>query len=100
MIRLQTNIWMKGARKLGVLMRFRNSIPKIHIYTYLYTYCYIVRHQCRSSDARKVERLQERALRAIYCDRSSTYKALLKKAKIRTLRNRRLQDIGYINVQG
>ena len=53
----------------------------------------IVWHHCRSSDERKLERLQERALRAIYCDRTSTYEALLEKARLPTLCNRRLQDM-------
>lgn len=37
--------------------------------------------------------LQELALRAIYCDRASTYEALLDKARLPTLCNRRLQDM-------
>ena len=41
----------------------------------------------------KLERLQERALRAIYCDRIGTYEALLEKARLPTFCNRRLQDI-------
>ena len=94
------NICCKGAKKIGVLMRFRNLMPmqaKLRIYkTYILpqvTCCHIVWHNCRSWDERKVERLQERALRAIYCDKSSPYEELLKKANLPTLRNRRLQDI-------
>ena len=36
------------------------------------------------------------ALRAIYCDRFSTNEALLDKARLPTLRNRRLQDIAIL----
>ena len=81
-------------------MRFRNLIPteaKLRIFKAFilpqFTYCHIVWHHCRSSDERKLERLQERALRAIYRDRTSTYEALLEKARLPTLCNRRLQDM-------
>ena len=83
------NVCTKGARKVGVLMRFRNLIPteaKLRIFKAFIlpqvTYCHIVWHHCRSSDERKLERLQERALRAIYCDRTGTYEALLEKARL------------------
>ena len=95
------NVCTKGARKVGVLqMRFRNLIPteaKLRIFKAFIlpqvTYCHIVWHHCRSTDERKLERLQERALRAIYCDRTGTYEALLEKARLPTLYNRRLQDM-------
>ena len=94
------NVCIKGARKVGVLMRFRNLIPteaKLRIFKAFIlpqvTYCHSVWHHCRSSDERKLERLQERALRAIYRDRTSTYEALLEKTRLPTLCNRRLQDM-------
>ena len=81
-------------------MRLRNLLPtgtrlqlfKAAILPYL-TYCHLVWHFCRASDSRKLERVQERALRAFYCDRSSSYEKLLNMANLRTLRNRRLQYI-------
>ena len=81
-------------------MRLRNVLPtgtriqlfKAAILPYL-TYCHLVWHFCRASDSRKLERVQERALRAFYCDRSSSYEKLLNMANLRTLRNRRLQYI-------
>ena len=61
-------------------MRFRNLIPtstklqlfKAAILPYL-TYSHLVWHLCRASDSRKLEHVQERVLRAIYCDRSTIY---------------------------
>ena len=50
-------------------------------------------HFCKASDARKLERVQERALRAVYNDRNATYEELLKKGRLSSLENRRLQDI-------
>ena len=43
-----------------------------------------------------MERVQERALRAVYCDTKSSYEKLLRKAKLPTLVCRRLQDIAII----
>ena len=61
-------------------MRLRNLIPvqtKFHLYITAIlpqlTYCHLVWHFCRASNTRKLERVQERALRAIYCDKSSYY---------------------------
>ena len=94
------NVCTKGAKKVGVPVRFRNFIlaaAKLRIFKAFIlpqvTYCHIVWHHRRLSNERKIERLQERALWAIYCDNISIYEALLGKAKLPTLRNRRLQDI-------
>jgi len=84
-------------------MRPRNLIPtgtklqlfKAAILPYL-TYSHLVWHFCRASDNRKLERAQERALRAIYCDRSSSYDKLLSMAYLCTLCNRRLQDMAVL----
>ena len=81
-------------------MRLRNLIPtgtklqlfKAAIPPYL-TYSHLVWHFCCARDSRKLERIQERKLRAIYCDRSTSYDKLLSMANLCTLRNRRLQDM-------
>ena len=70
----------KASQRTGVLMRLRNLIPtsaklvlfKTAILPYL-TYCQLVWHFCRASDSRKIERLQERGLRAVYNDHYATY---------------------------
>ena len=51
---------------------------------------------CRSSDNKKLERIQERAFRAIYNRKSGTYDELPKSAKLPTLKNRGLQDIAIL----
>ena len=82
-------------------MRLRNLIStkaklvlfKSAVLPYL-TYCHLVWHFCKSSDARnKLERLQERGLRAVYRDKYTSYSQLLKRTELPTLMNRRLQDI-------
>ena len=50
-------------------------------------------HFCKASDTRKLERLQERGLRAVFKDNNSTYEQLLEKADLPTLLNSRLQDL-------
>ena len=93
----------KVSRKVGVLMRLRNMIPesaKLTIYKssilpYL-AYCQLVWHFCKSSDSKKVERIQERVLRAVYITKSESYDNLLERAQIPTLENRRLQEIAIL----
>ena len=97
------NVCTKGSRKVGVLSRFKNMIltrAKLTIYKSFIlpqlTYCHIVWQFCRASDNRKLERIQERAVRAIYCDKNSNYKELLERAKLPTLSNRRYQDVAIL----
>ena len=90
----------KASMRVGILMRLRKLIPvnaKLKIYKaailpYL-TYCGLVWHFCKSSDCRKLERVNERGLRAVFCDWNSTYEDLLLRAQLTSLYNRRLQDI-------
>ena len=81
-------------------MRLRNLIPteaKLHLFKAAIlphlTYCHLVWHFCRASDTRRLERVQERGLRAVFKDKQSSYQQLLVKAKLPSLYNRRLQDI-------
>ena len=64
------------------------------------SYCHLVWHFCKSTDSKKLERIQERALRAVYESSSETYEELLERSKLPTLYNRRLQDIKYGLVPG
>ena len=50
-------------------------------------------HFCTASDSRKIERIQERALRAVYRSKSESYDTLLQRLGLTSLRNRKLQDI-------
>ena len=81
-------------------MRLRNLIPtsaklqlfKAAILPHL-TYCSTVWHFCKASDSRKLERVQERGLRAVYCNWNNSYSELLNWANLTTLKNGRLQKI-------
>ena len=98
----------KASQRVGVIMRLRNLIPttaklvllKSAILPYL-TYCHLDSHFCRASDTRRLERIQERGLRAVYKDTKPSYHQLLNTANLPTLLNRRLQDRDMCtNVQG
>ena len=66
-------ISVKSSQKIGVLLRLKNLIPekaKLHIFKTSIlphlTCCSLVWHFIRSSDKRKLERLRERVLRAVF----------------------------------
>ena len=98
-----SNICIKVSQKVGVLMRLRNLIPckaKLTIYKSSIlphlTYCHLVWHTCRSSDRRKIDRIQERALKAVFSSHSETCENHLAHARLPSLQNRRLQDIAIL----
>ena len=91
----------KASQKVGVPVRLHNlmlvmlSLYKSSILPHR-TYCHLVWYFCNASDRRKLERIHERALRAVYKTRSASYQELLDRAKLPTLYNRRLQDIATL----
>ena len=70
-------------------------LHKTSILPYL-TYCHLIWHFCKASDARKVERVQERDLRIVYNTHSVEYSNLLNRAYLPSLQNRRLQDLATL----
>ena len=97
------NICIEASQKVGVLLRLRNLIsckakPIIYKSSILpdLTYCHLVWHNCRSSDSRKIERIQERTLRGVFNSHSESYENLLVRAELPSLLNRRLQDIAIL----
>ena len=87
-----------GIHPLGCLLK--NLIPtkaKLQLYKAAILphliFRHLVWHFCRASDTRRLERIQERGLRAVFKDDRSSYDVLLTRAKLPTLNNRRLQDI-------
>ena len=94
------NVCKKASQRIGVLMRLKNLIPteaKLQLYKAAIlphlAYCHLTWHFCKASDRRKLERIQERGLRAVFKDKHSCYEKLLAKADIPSLYNRRLKDI-------
>ena len=96
--------YVEASQQIGVLSRLKNLVPvpakltlfKSAILPHL-TYCQKVWHFARALDKRKLERIQERALRIIYLDKISSYEDLLKiRANLDTLNERRLKDILFL----
>ena len=56
-----------------------------------FNYCPIVWHFCGDGNTKKMEKIQERALRFIYEDNSSDYETLLYKSRMPTLKIRRMR---------
>ena len=72
-------------------------LGKLNIY-YLFimsnfNYCPLVWHFCGEVNTKKIEKIQERALRFIYQDYNSSYDTLLDKSKLPSLKVRRLRAI-------
>ena len=87
-----SEICKKTSRRVGVVMGLRKLTPtnaKLALYKAAIlphmTYCSTVWLFCKCTDSRKLERIQERALRAIYCDWNTSYEHLLKWANLPTL---------------
>ena len=80
-------------------MRLRNLIPcnvkltlrKSGILPHL-TCFHLVWNFCKSSESRKIERVQERTLRAIYKSKTESHEELLTRSRPPTLYNRHLKD--------
>ena len=80
-----SDLYKKASQRVGVLARLRNLITtetklllyKTAIMPYL-TYCQLIWHFCKVSDTRKVERIQERALRIVYNSHSETVYELIR----------------------
>ena len=92
-----------ASQQIGVLRRLRKLIPtraKLQLYKAAIlphlTYCSTIWHFCRASYKRKVERLQERALRVVFNNESLSYDELLRLAELPSQVNRRVQDIAIL----
>jgi hypothetical protein len=94
------DICKKASRQLNVLKRFGNKLcrlGKLNIYHSFilsnFNYCPLTWHFCGEQNTRKLEKIQERALRFIYNDHASNYDSLLERSKMPTLKMRRLKTM-------
>lgn len=83
-----SSLCKKAAMQVNALSRLSNLLTedlKYKIFTAFvvsnFLYCPAVWHLCSLSDTKKMERMQERALRFVLNDHESNYKKLLKKTK-------------------
>ena len=94
------NICKTAARQLAVLKRLGHLLTrqgKLAIFksfiTSNFNYCPLIWHFCSQSSTKKLEKNQERALRFIYNDHSSTHHDLLKTANTEHLHVKRIKEV-------
>ena len=95
-----SNICKKASRQLNVLKRIGRHLCKLGklniYYSFIlsnFNYCPLTWHFCGEINTKKIEKIQERALRFIYNDYVSNYTQLLNKSKLPSLKIRRLKTI-------
>ena len=95
-----SNICKKASRQLHVLKRIGKHLTKLGRLTVYYSfimsnfnYCPVVWHFCGENNTRKIEKIQERALRFIYEDYCSNYDTLLEKSGLPSLKIRRIRSM-------
>ncbi|SMN17588.1 hypothetical protein CRYPA_887 [uncultured Candidatus Thioglobus sp.] len=95
-----SEICKKASQQLNILKRigkYLNRLGRLTIYYSFilsnFNYCPVTWHFCSEKNTKKIEKIQERALRFIYEDYENTYENLLKKSKLPSLKIRRLRTI-------
>lgn len=95
-----SNICKKASRQLNVLKRIGKYLSKLGRLTIYYSfimsnfnYCPVVWHFCGENNTKKMEKIQERALRFIYEQYDCNYEELLLKSGLPTLKIRRLRTM-------
>ena len=89
-------ICKKAVQQLNILKRIGRNLCKLSRLTIFHTFilsnfnfCPLSWHFCSVANTKKIEKIQERALRFVYYDYNSSYEELLVKAKIPSLHVRR-----------
>ena len=91
-------ICRKASQQLNVLKRIGRYLTKLNKLTIFHTFilsnfnfCPLAWHFCSKASTRKLEKIQERALRFIYNNYDSSYEHLLDIAKVPTLEIKRMR---------
>ena len=94
------NICRKASQQLNVLKRIGCYLTKLNKLTIFHTFilsnfnfCPLAWHFCNKNNTTKLEKIQERALRFIYEDYVSSYDELLLRAKVPSLKIRRMRNM-------
>ena len=95
-----SNLCRKAGQRLNVMKRLSPFLSRLNKLTIFYTFilsnfndCPLAWHFCSENNSRKLDKIQERALRFVYEDFDSSYEERLNKAKIPTLYVRRLRTM-------
>ena len=97
---MQKKICRKVSQQVAVLKRMKKMLPfetRMKLYQSFivphFNYCAETWNFCSKGATTKLEKLNERALRFVYRDYSSSYEMLLKQSGHQTLLNQRLSTI-------
>ena len=95
-----STICKKAAQQLNVMRRIGHNLSLLNRLTIFHTFvlssfnfCPLAWHFCTETNTKKMEKLQERGLRFVYNDFSTSYEDLLTKAKLSTLHIRRMRTM-------
>ena len=95
-----STICRKASQQLNIIKRlgpYLNRLSKLTIFhTFIlsnFNFCPLAWHFCTEKNSKKIEKVQERALRFVYEDYNSSYDDLLKKAKVPSLQIRRMRTM-------
>ena len=79
--------------------KYLNRLGKLTIYHSIilsnFNYCPVIWHFCSEANTKKMEKIQERALKFMYNENHSTYEELLAKSKLSSLNENKLSSVLY-----
>ena len=95
-----STICRKASQQLNILKRLGSYLNRLNKLTIFHTFilsnfnfCPLAWHFCTNKNSKKLEKVQERALRFVYEDYNSSYEELLQKAKVPSLQIRRMRTM-------
>ena len=94
------NLCRKAAQQVNIMKRLGRHLNKLNRLSIFHSFvlsnfnfCPLSWHFCSEANTKKIEKIQERALRFVYNDYATCYEDLLEKAKIPTLQIRRVRTM-------
>ena len=95
-----SNLCRKAAQQINIMKRLGKHLNRLNRLTIFHSFmlsnfnfCPLSWHFCSEGNTKKIEKLQERALRFVYENHDLSYEDLLEKAKMPTLKIRRLRTM-------
>ena len=95
-----SSICRKASQQLNILKRLGRYLDRLSKLTIFHTFflsnfnfCPLAWHFCTDKNSKKLEKVQERALRFVYDDYTSSYINLLEKALVPSLQIRRIRTM-------
>jgi hypothetical protein len=99
-----SSICRKASQQLNILKRLGRYLDRLSKLTIFHTFilsnfnfCPLAWHFCTDKNSKKLEKVQERALRFVYDDYTSSYINLLEKALVPSLQIRRNRKLNMLS---